>query len=224
MKNSNFAILVILLSLVITAKSQTSIEKRPLLIGDGLYTFRYENILGTPFLKDEWTPADIKMNNQKVYNNALVKFDLSQNNFILNIDDQAYFLSKDVSEVCMKADTVDTSKKIIYRRGYQINKSINSSNFVQLLNEGGKVSLLKFTKKIMQEYSEYNDATKYKRFNLIEQYFILKDSKFTQIVLSKKYMAIVFADKWQQIDSWLIQNNFSGKDEKSWIAAVSYYN
>jgi hypothetical protein len=197
------------------------VDKPPILVGDVLYTFRYENVQGTPFWKNDWMKSKIVMQNKRVYENVELKMDLVQNNFVFIRDEHNYNLTPDVWEVQLFNPAGDN--RLVFRRGFAISKFITPGNFVQVLEEGN-LSLLKFTKKSTEQFTEYNDATKYTRFKLVEEFFVAKDNQFVSINLNKKSMESVFGAKWPQVEAYLKQNDASVRDENGWMKAVHYFN
>jgi hypothetical protein len=195
----------------------------PMIIGSTVYTFQNEDIQGSPFLFEKWNKATIITNDKKAYSNEELKFDLYKNKFIFSRNNTIFELTPEASIVYLYTDKADTSTKMLFKKGYQINSFITTATFLQVLTEG-KTTFLKFHKKNMEEFTEYADATKYKRFRVVEQYFMLQNAQFVQISLSKKNLETALQSKWAQVDTFMKQNNLSGKDEKSWIAAIGYYN
>ena len=94
---------------------------------------------------------------------------------------------------------------------------------MQALAEG-KVIFLKYSKKDMEEYNEYGDATKYKRFTERNQYYVYSNGTYKTTTLSKKNLQDILSDKWNDVTQYMNQHGLNGKDEKSWKQAIVYYN
>jgi hypothetical protein len=56
------------------------------------------------------------------------------------------------------------------------------------------------------------------------EYYIYKGSKSDPIRITKKELETLLSDKWDKVSQYMSQNNLSGKDEKSFAAAINYYN
>ncbi len=194
-----------------------------MIIGGTVYTFQYDDIQGTPFLNDKWSKAIIVMNDQKIYTNQPLKFDLYKNKFVFNRDNAIYELTTAATTIYLFPNEGDTSERMVYKNGYQINSFITPANYLQVLAEG-KASLLKLHKKNLEEFMEYNDATKYKRFKTVEQYYIFQNGVYTSVTLGVKNLETQTGAKWPQVSAYLKQNGMSGKNEKDWAAAIKYYN
>ncbi|MBS1921428.1 MAG: hypothetical protein JST17_14340 [Bacteroidetes bacterium] len=185
-----------------------------------LYTYQFEDVKGSPFLSDNWQPGILIYKNHSVFKNVKLKFDIKANEFIFNRNDSSFQLDANVTEVRLYPKQGDS---LIFKNGYGFDKSLKPTKYLQVLAEG-KITFLKFIKKDIEEYNEYGDATKYKRFIDMYDYYIVKDSKTEDIHLSKKTLQTLLADKWDKISDYLSQYKLSGKDEKSFIAAIRYYN
>lgn len=191
--------------------------------GNLVYLPQATEIHGSPFLNDEWTKANIITVNGVIFKNTQVKFDMYGNKFIYNKDGVAYELGPAVASVILFPDASDTTKKMVFKKGYAVNNIIPATKFVQVLVEGNS-SLLKNYKMETEEYTEYGDATKHQRFKETEQYFVLSNSQYTQVTINKKNFESILQPKWSQMEPWLKKNNITGKDEKGWAAAFVYYN
>jgi hypothetical protein len=189
--------------------------------GNLLYIYEYTDIQGSPFLFDEWTDGVILIN-QAQLNHVKLKFDTYSNKFVVNKNHTAYEISKSINEVRLYPNN-DTFNTRIYRKGFNINMRVNPNVFMQVMAEG-KLTLLKYTYKDLEEYNEYGSAIKYKRFRDGQQFFILKDGQYTSTTLTKKNLQDALNDKWAAVSDFLSKKGLNGKDEKSWIAAFRFYN
>lgn len=188
--------------------------------GNLLYVYQYEDVKGSSFLSDNWQPGMVILNNHTVFKNVKLKFDVKDNEFIFNRNDSGFRLGPEAVEIRLYQKNGDS---LVFKNGFEINNAIRASKYLQVLAEG-KLTFLKFLIKNIEEYNEYGDATKYKRFVEMYDYFIYKDGKADGVHLNKKELQNLLNDKWDQVSRFMSQNNLSGKDEKSFIAAIRYYN
>jgi len=187
------------------------------------YIYQVEQINGHPFVKDKWMDASITANNGYVFKHIITKIDSYKNKVIFNRNDTAFELGPMVASVCFFPDPADTTKKMMFKKGYEVSAFIHADKYLEVLAEG-KISLLKDYHKELEEYTEYGNATKLKRYRDVEQYYVGRDGQYSGMGLSKKNLENVLQAKWAQVDAFLKQKEFSGKDEKSWTAAFTYYN
>jgi len=191
--------------------------------GNLVYIPQATQVHGSPFLSDDWTKAIITTVSGTVFKNTLLKFEVYSNKFIFKKDDAAYELGPTVASIVLFPNEDDTTKKMVFKKGFSINNQITPGKFVQVLAEGN-TSLLKFYKMETEDYTEYGDATKYQRFKESEQYFVLNNNQYTPTTINKKNLESLLQPKWAQMEPWLKKNNVTGKDEKGWVAALAYYN
>lgn len=188
--------------------------------GNLLYVYQYEDVKGSSFLSDNWLPGTVILNTNVAFKNVKLKFDVANNEFVFNRNDSSFQLGPEAVEVILYQKNGDS---LVFKNGYEINNAIRSSKYLQVLAEG-KLTFLKLLKKNIEEYNEYGDATKYKRFVEMYGYYIYKDGKADGVHLNKKELQSLLSDKWDKVSQYMSQNGFSGKDEKSFIAAIRYYN
>ena len=74
------------------------------------------------------------------------------------------------------------------------------------------------------DYTEYGDATKYKRFEEVDRYFIFVNGNFRETALNKKSLQDVLADKWTPVSEYVTKYKVDVKTENGWKLAVGYYN
>jgi hypothetical protein len=189
--------------------------------GNLLYIYEYTDIQGSPFLFEEWYDGTIIINEQQL-NHVSLKFDNYSNKFVVNRNDTSYEISRAVNEVHLFRNN-DTAKSLTFKKGYNINMRLNPNVFLQVLAEG-KLTLLKYTYKDLEENAEYGSAIKIKRFREGQQYFILKEGKYLSSTITKKNLQDALSDKWIAVSGFLSKNGLNGKDEKSWAAAFRFYN
>lgn len=187
--------------------------------GNLLYLYQYEDIKGSPFLFDDWTQAIVIADNT-MFKNVQLKFDVMNNEFLYKRNDSSLKLGQNVDEVHFYTRNGDSS---VFKKGYSISGAVNGSKYVQVLAEG-KITFVKFWKKSIEEYTEYGDATKYKRFNEMYQFYVGKDGKFEPAKVNKKDLQSLLADKWDKVNEYMTKDGWSARDEKGYAAAINYYN
>jgi hypothetical protein len=161
-----------------------------------IYTFQYTEIKGTPFLSDKWMKGKAFLDREVSYDNLQIKLDLYNNKFIINWHDTSFQISTAVKQVEL-FPTGDTVNAMVFRNGYSVTAKINAETYLQVLADG-KLTLLKYIKKEMNDFSEYSDATKYKRFEETDKYFIFGNGQFREITLNKKSLQDILPDKWKR--------------------------
>ena len=203
--------------------AQTDRQQWDPVTGNLLFYHQTEKIDGSPFLKDKWEDASVVLEKGYTFKHVNLKFDIYNNVFVFNRHDTAFVLGDYVAEIQFFPNSPDTSHKLIFRKGYSINSSINNTKFLQVLTEG-KLTLLKYYQKETEEYTEYGNAVKFKRFNDKETYYVLKDGQYKLLNLSKKSLENLLQTQYGKIEAFLKAKDLSGKDEDGWVAAINYSN
>ena len=191
--------------------------------GDLAYITQYTDVKGSPFLFDNWLPGKLILNNGETLQNLQLKFDDYNNKFLLNKNDTGYQISPVVKQVVLYPGTADTSTFLLFKSGFTGVDKLSPKTFVQVLVDG-KNSLLKQYKKDLEEYTEYGNATRFKRFNESFEYFAGVNGKYITIRFSRKTLEELMQEKWTAVSAYLTQNKLNGKDEKSFIEAFKFYN
>ncbi len=232
MKKLNFILSVLILFISSNIYSQT-IDTRPAYTfsfeangspNAGLnYIYQYTDVKGSAFINDNWEIANVVLNSGYVFKSVKIKMDAQQNKFIFNRNDSSFELPDNVKSVIIFPNTNDATQKIIYNKGIQINAQVNANKFIQVIAEG-KISLYKYFKKDIEEYNEYGNATNFKRFVDMQQYYIYMNGEYNAINISKKNFDKTLKAKNATLDAFIKQKDLSGKDEKEWVLAINYYN
>lgn len=191
--------------------------------GNLLYLSRYESIKGTQFYNDEWLNGSLIAANGAAYKNLQIKFDAYSNKVVINRNDSAFEVVPPPKEIRL-FPAGNSSDTLVFKNGYSISQKIRPGTYLQVLAEG-KITLLKFIRKDIEEYTEYGDATKFKRFTDMYRYYVYTGGDgFGEIKISQKGLEDILHAQWPAVQSYLIQQKLNQKDEKSWMMAVKYYN
>jgi len=181
------------------------------------------DIEGTPFLNDDWVPATIKTTLDKYFYGISVKFNIYQNKFLYISNDTIYEFATDIASFELQTDKSDTTKKVLYKKGFSYPNRLNSTDYVQVLVEG-KISFIKQFTKTIQEYQEYSKPTTLKKFVDNTAYYFVANGVTSTNKPSKKVLEDLTKDKWEQVNTYLKSNNLNPKNEKDFAALLKYYN
>jgi hypothetical protein len=181
------------------------------------------DIEGTPFLNDDWVPATIKTTLDKYFYGISVKFNIHQNKFLYISNDTIYEFATDIASFELQTDKSDTTKKVLYKKGFSYPNRLNSTDYVQVLAEG-KISFIKQFTKTIQEYQEYSKPTTLKKFVDNTAYYFVANGVTSTNKPSKKVLEELTNDKWEQVNTYLKSNNLNPKNEKDFAALLKYYN
>ncbi len=183
---------------------------------------QYTDIKGSPYFSDKWLKGKVFLSDRVWFDNLQIKFDQYNNSFIVNWHDTAFQISPAVKQIILYLGS-DTLNGLVFRNGYAINEKINTKTYLEVLAEG-KMSFLKYPKKEIDDYTEYGDATKYKRFEEVDRYFIFVNEDFKEVTLTKKNLEDVLPDKWTQVSEYLAKYKVNLKAQDGWKLVIGYYN
>lgn len=190
--------------------------------GNLMYLFQHEEIEGNAFLVDRFTTSDLYDINGDVFRNIALKFDTYNNVFSYTKNDTSFQIPESITKVVMHFSTNDSTKDMIFKKIAIANLN-NKSKFFQVLSEGS-ITLLKLYKKEIEEFTEYNNAAKLKRFKKGEVYYIKSTGDFSAVSLNKLKPDVLMQNKWTEIDAFIKQNKLSIKDENGLAKIFSFYN
>jgi len=183
---------------------------------------QYTDIKGSPYFSEKWLKGKVFLSDQVWFDNLQIKFDEYNNSFIVNWHDTAFQISSVVKQIILYPGS-DTSNGLVFKNGYAINEKISTKIYLEVLAEG-KMSFLKYPKKEIDDYTEYGDATKYKRFEEVYRYFIFVNGDFKEVTLTKKNLQDVLPDKWTQVSEYLAKYKVNLKAQEGWKLVIGYYN
>jgi hypothetical protein len=183
---------------------------------------KYEDVTGTPFLYEEWSPGTVKFTNGKSYKeNLFLKYNAK--------DDELYFKNKN-GDPLLFVDSV--SEFVItppigighhYRNGYKDVNGYSQNAFFEVVADGS-VQLLKKTKKTILESKAYNSPTTERRFVTVSQYYLIKSGKAVAVKPDKKSVLSTLNDKQPALEKFIKENNLNLRNDDELAKLVVYYN
>ncbi len=187
------------------------------------YLYQHEEISGSQFFKENWIDADLIDDNGAIFKNIKTKFDVVNNKFIYTKNDTIFEFPLSINQVTFKPNPLDSSKDIIFKKGFTIGNTIAPNVYLQVL-VNGKITFLKYYKKEIEEYNEYGNANKFKRFKESQLYFVKNGDAFTATTIGKKALEYILQPQISLITAFVQQNKISEKDENGWVYIIKYLN
>ncbi len=169
----------------------------------------YTDVDGNPYFPKEWVEGSITLKTGKsIFYNAL-RLNTISGNLEFKFTDKAYDVINPINEF-----TLGTMK---FRNGFEPTEKQNTETFYQVLFDG-KQKLLCHKLGSIYVDQPYNSATKTKKFELHESYFLQKtDGKLYEVKKNLKYFLIVLGDKSNQLEEYCKKENIK---LRSWEDAV----
>ncbi len=184
-----------------------------------------KEVIGTPFLYDDWKDGIIFMYDKKEFIGLKLKFDIYNNELLyLNTNDhKTYSINKNaIQKFIIKDGSVEEIYTKYFLKG--ISGISPEMNFVKLLFAGDS-KLIKLSKKNLvkgkevQAYSSSsNDKFVYQEFYLI----LKKNGELIKIKQNKNSIIKVFPEKESEINTFLKKNPLDLKIEENLIKILEF--
>ncbi len=183
----------------------------------GLKLPNMENVDGSPYLDNEYHPANIRTKSGFDTSDVKVKFNVYGNEFIFVKNgveyalDDFYFLS--YPEI--KNGEV---KERVFQSGFPSIGSFNDNTIYEVLKSGVKFSLLKHMSKRLEDVKTMGEYNK-KEFVSKSEYYVFsaKDDKIQKLKADKKSIIAMFPDQEEKIKSIIDSKDLSLKKEADLI-------
>ena len=178
---------------------------------------------GSNYLFSNWVNmASIHTTDKKGYKIPKVNFNVKFNRFEANLSDG----SKD-SIFAFNSKSID---KVIIDNHQFVRKSVEgkgSNYFLELIEEGDKLSLLKSYSAVITQ-GTINPMTQKKltedKISINASYYIDRDGNLEEIKLKKSTVLKLMSDKKDELKSFLSENKISFKEDNDIKKIFSYYN
>lgn len=217
MKKTILCITLFLAALATHAQYMQDVNSKPLLGG------KYVDIVGSPYLFENWTKGEVTLSNGKNHKDLDLKYD--------QIEGIVFFKGKNGADLGF---TDPVKSFILYPNNVAMSfiqvpeikeKEAEKDPYFEVLSDGKKVKFLKKTMKVIREGNAYGSATLTKKFAENTAYYILKaDGTYTKIKKDKKSITSALSDKSAEVEQYMKDNKTNFKEDTSVAAVIDYYN
>jgi hypothetical protein len=178
---------------------------------------KYSEVIGSPFLKRDFTPAFVAFKNGKKYMGVPVKFDMLHNE--IDIDKNATLISLIGIDSVSFADSIYDN--MVLKTGYPSINRHDTSTFYQIVAQNNKIQLLKYYHCHISTIRTLGLPDK-SSFDVDDQYYLY--NKATRVIepvkLNKKSFSSVIADiGFPKAD--MDKSNINFKSEKAVTDLIS---
>lgn len=208
--------------LAISGKSQL-LNLQDNVTGKPMFINQYEEFIGSAFLFDDWTHANLLGRNGVRYFNYQVKFDVYKNTFYFLHNNQMFEFVTDILEVEMHPNIVDSSSYLLFRKGYTNFPLVLPNVYCKVLADG-IITGIELMGKQLNDVYEYGSANKTRQFFNKSENFFLKDKLVYKEKMSKKLMEQLTNDKKEGIQKFISSNSLNLKLNSDLLKIISYYN
>ncbi|GAB3520977.1 hypothetical protein [Emticicia fontis] len=217
MKKTILYTALFLAALTTQAQYMQDVNGKPLMSG------KYMDIVGSPYLFENWTKGEVTLDNGKNHKDLDLKYD--------QIEGIVFFKGKNGADLGF---TSTVKSFILYPNNVAMSfimvpeikeKEAEKDPYFEVLSDGKKVKFLKKTMKVIREGSGYGSATVTKKFSENTAYYLLKtDSTYTKVKKDKKAITSILNDKSAEVEQYIKDNKTNFKEDASIAALVNYYN
>ena len=177
--------------------------------GKLLTSNNYTDIDGNPYFPKEWVEGTVGLKDGKIIAYNALRLNTISGNLEFKFTDKAYDVINPMNEF-----TLETLK---FRKGFEPFEKQNTETFYQVLYDG-KQKLLCYRLGSIYLDSPYNSATKTKKFQLNETYYLQKsDGKLYELKKNLKFFLLLLDDKSKQLEEYCKKENIK---LRSWNDAV----
>jgi len=178
----------------------------------------YDQIKGSPYLYKKWYPAKVLGSDGKFYDFEEVNFNGFTHEVETKVDGKIeQIMSRFYIRVVVKSDNNEDT----FLRG--IHPEFGR-NLICVLYDGDEVKFIKrFDVRIEEEVMQTPGVpTKFEKFSVTEQYYLMINGKLSTIKLKKKDITALLSNK-SEVDKYLKKEKSNLKSESEVIKLVKYY-
>jgi hypothetical protein len=178
---------------------------------------------GSPFLFDDFRPADLYFTNKSWALNRQVKFDCYKDELIYLDNGIIYDIDKDIIDRFVIKSETDTTSLTFVNIFLSPGKK---RTFLQILYEGSIVLYKNYHKEFYEaDYTgPYNADRRFNEYTDKPWYYILMaDGSMHKLRLNERYMTRLFSDRSEAIKEFIYSNNISLSEEKDLVRLAAFY-
>jgi hypothetical protein len=180
-----------------------------------------EDVEGTPYLFENWATGTVRFKNGGIVKDKKLKYDIYNNKLFYNQNDSLFEFVSEVEEFRLQnPKSSGNAEELIFTSINALQK--DKIVFGQILAKG-KLSLIKFHNKVVQETSNYN-ASKTRVLVNKSSTFLVINEDMRPAKYSKEQLEDLAADKKAELFAFINSNKLNLKKEQDFISAIIYYN
>lgn len=173
-------------------------------IAVGTYT-EYEN---QPYLMEDWPKGYLKTTAGKWYTAEKLNYNVSTDRPEFQEGEKRFNPKLDLTAFTLG----DTASGVYFQNGFPAIDQQTAKSFYQVLGKGS-VRLLKYTKATLLDVTSFNSATKKKRFDFNEMYYVYRpDQKIIRVKKDKKSVLEALPEQAARIEEIASQRKLKLKN------------
>ncbi len=193
------------------------------------YRNTFDNeLLGSPFLFEDWRLAKITLKTLREFDNVKVKFNPFNNLFYYNKNDSLYEFVDELEEVRIKNNEHlnDSGYDMVFMKDIYTSDRRYSDAFVQILCKG-KITIIKYFKGKIDENNEsstFGSGGKTKKLVTTSTVLAVANNQTQSIQYNLKNLQLLTIDKTSEINAFIKLKGLNVKKEMDFVVAIAYYN
>jgi len=182
---------------------------------------KWDNIVGTVLLFEDWHPARVKITQGKIISGVLVNFDVYSHKALYQNKNEPFEFVDQLDFI--ETDYDNPKEKRVFMNGF-ISNQFSPTTFVQVLNEG-KLRLIKYVRKILVDTRSYGSGNNdNKSIELQSFYFIADNTAAKPVKLTKSALEELAGNKKADLFSFISSNQLNIKNEVDFGKALAHLN
>ena len=193
-------------------------------VGRPLYLQTNYTAEGSPYLYENYRPAEITTTNNRVYKDVNVKINLAEN-IVQFINDRGEELVATIPIKQIRLLGLNSTGGLQELVFLSLNKSINTPNdSVYQVLDSGRVSLLAHVRVNYRDEKRYGQAGITRIFKTSYTYYIWRDGKKERLERNKDAVLQALADKRTEVEAYVRKESLGYRSENDLAKIFRFYN
>lgn len=169
--------------------------------GNQIVAGAYTNYENTPYLPTDWVPGTFVTPTGQRYAVNLLRYNADLDQPEYQLGEQVFRPRFAVRRFILGDSTQADARR--FANGFLAVDQQTPASFYEIMHEG-KTKLLKRTKAVLLDVTGYNSATKQKRFDFTETYYLARNGTTpVRVKRDKKSLLEVLADRGPLVDDYI---------------------
>lgn len=183
--------------------------------GEPFIATKFTDVLGTPFLEEEWLKADLLLSTGVVYKNVDIRINA--------VSQEVHYLSNQSKKELVVNKGLVKEFTLSNGRTYEIFYGKKGEHLICEVLVNGKCKLLKFTKKDVFEEKMFNSAIATKKFQTDSRFYLFRNGELKEVKRQKDILSFLI-DQGALLDNYLETSKNKCRTDKDLIEVVNFYN
>ncbi|MEM6525781.1 MAG: hypothetical protein AAF693_18425 [Bacteroidota bacterium] len=182
----------------------------------------YTNIVGSPYLYEDWKDGSVTTTDNKKMDGVKLKYDKYKDELVIVKKSVATVISK---EQILMFEIYDLDPESLKERTITFTREYGDG-YLMIICEGNMTVLKKYSTRLIEIKSNgYGEAGIQKQFSDNEKYYIIKNDKDREIFKpNKKRLLGYTSDRVDEMKKFMKDNSIDAKSDQDIARFFDYYN